>query len=571
MTTSIGRMQVDFVANVNGFIASVNRAQKSIENFAKRNQARIAEFVKTTEERLQKYQRGFQEAGEKMTKFVTLPLLALGVAAIKAADPTGAFAKEMKTLGVEALLVLEPLGKVLILLIRQAVPFIRVALGFVRALTEKFAELNPVVQAIVVGTLALVAAIGPLSIVVGGFISILLIFLPLVAGFFTTLLGIIPKIIPGIMALSTAIPVLVGLGALLITATVGVIALYGAVRHLYDNWDAARFIWAEFVYDIETGVAAIKYRFTQMVDTVVAQLARLVPKIPNGVLDVFAGMAGPGGTQAVAMIKGMKELGDGVAEQVASYSNYAEELDSIHRRFEKSKAQIQEDFKNNGPGRGFTEILKDDFEATSDAISELIGRMREWAKLSPEAAAEWERLAEAAKNAKKKTEDALKDTFGGKVRDEIKGFAKQAGSSFADLALEGENSFKQLAKAFERMLFEMFATQLLFQPLFDAIGNFAGPIANRAAGAPTGGGAGAVRGVSASSLQAFNATGGNGVTVNVIDQRSSAGDVQVSERSGSGGRTIDVVVRDSVKKLIRSGDLDRDMRLAYGSSRTGRV
>lgn len=169
------------------------------------------------------------------------------------------------------------------------------------------------------------------------------------------------------------------------------------------------------------------------------------------------------------------------------------------------------------------------------------------------------------------TEDAMKDTFGGEVRDKIKGFASNIGDTFADLALDGKASFEDLAKSFTKMLTSMFATKLLFEPLLGMIGTSVGGWVNT----QTGGGANPMP---PSSFIGPPATAGGlsmgmvgGVTVNVIDRRSGGSPVEVSERNGADGRTIDVLIKDSVKKLLRTGELDKDMRVAYGATRTGRV
>lgn len=163
-------------------------------------------------------------------------------------------------------------------------------------------------------------------------------------------------------------------------------------------------------------------------------------------------------------------------------------------------------------------------------------------------------------------EDTLKGTFGGEVRDAIRGFSANVGDAFADLALEGKASFEDLARSFSRMLTSMFATKLLFEPLLGFIGQGIGQAVN--AGGAAAGGSQFVGPVQP-SMSGMAMAGG--VTVNVIDQRSGGSPVEVQDRTGPNGRTIDLVIKDSVKKLLRSGELDRDMRIAYGAGRSGRV
>lgn len=64
--------------------------------------------------------------------------------------------------------------------------------------------------------------------------------------------------------------------------------------------------------------------------------------------------------------------------------------------------------------------------------------------------------------------------------------------------------------------------------------------------------------------------GGGGVTVIVNDQRSSSGaePVGVQESKGPDGqRMIQILVRDEVRRAIRSGDLDKDMGQSFGNRR----
>lgn len=64
--------------------------------------------------------------------------------------------------------------------------------------------------------------------------------------------------------------------------------------------------------------------------------------------------------------------------------------------------------------------------------------------------------------------------------------------------------------------------------------------------------------------------GGGNVTVVVNDQRSSDNSKPVEVSQGTapdGSRTIQLLVRDEVRRAIRSGDIDRDMATSYGNSR----
>lgn len=62
--------------------------------------------------------------------------------------------------------------------------------------------------------------------------------------------------------------------------------------------------------------------------------------------------------------------------------------------------------------------------------------------------------------------------------------------------------------------------------------------------------------------------GGGDVVVQINDYRSGGEQAQVEESmTPDGRRMISVLIRDEVKRAIRSGDMDRDMQSAYGSTR----
>jgi phage-related minor tail protein len=67
--------------------------------------------------------------------------------------------------------------------------------------------------------------------------------------------------------------------------------------------------------------------------------------------------------------------------------------------------------------------------------------------------------------------------------------------------------------------------------------------------------------------------GGNdsGLSVVINDMRSNANSerVQTSEQRGPNGkRVLSVLIRDEMRRQIRSGDLDREMSGSYGNTRT---
>lgn len=210
------------------------------------------------------------------------------------------------------------------------------------------------------------------------------------------------------------------------------------------------------------------------------------------------------------------------------------------------------------------------------------------------------------------------EKFGDTMSDAIKGFSDDATRAFADFALDGKGSFEEVARAFERMLFETATKALIWQPLFNALGGWfggmfgshtsgqsagwQGPLQAGSAhgnvfdkGAPVAFANGGVVLSPVNFPMSGNRTGvmgekgpeaivpltrigkdlgiratGGGVTVNIIDQRGSGERPQVTESTGPDGRRmIQILIRDSVKTAFSEGSMDTLMGRMYGLRRAG--
>lgn len=200
------------------------------------------------------------------------------------------------------------------------------------------------------------------------------------------------------------------------------------------------------------------------------------------------------------------------------------------------------------------------------------------------------------------------------MKQSVQGFAADAGRSFADLVVDGKASFADLAKGWAKTLISMATQYLIFQPLFNALGQALGttvssagtninvPINKNAKGGlfdqhavvpfaeggvvtspqlfPLRGGRWGLRGEAGpeavlplerrGGILGVRASGGGGVVVNLIDQRSSGARPEVQERRGPDGRTeITVWLRDEVRRMVGDGALDRTMGAVYGLRRVG--
>jgi len=222
-----------------------------------------------------------------------------------------------------------------------------------------------------------------------------------------------------------------------------------------------------------------------------------------------------------------------------------------------------------------------------------------------------ELLASQWTKALDKIQKKTEETFGDKLKNSIEDFSSNMGDAFADMVVDGEASFEQLAKSFGKMLVSMFAQQMAFQPLMSGIG--------AAIGTPFGAGSGntttpatgkALGGAFArgQELHAFARGGvvgrrtyfgmrhgigmmgeagpeaimplervggklginaaGAGTTVIVENHTGMPADIEQSR--GPNGRQLTRVVIGLVKRAVTAGDLDKEMRQNFGLVRQPR-
>lgn len=209
--------------------------------------------------------------------------------------------------------------------------------------------------------------------------------------------------------------------------------------------------------------------------------------------------------------------------------------------------------------------------------------------------------------------------FGEEGGTAIKGWGQQVSDVFAYVAVDGKGEFDQLAKAWEKTLVSMSAQKFLFGPAFDSLGSgfsrFFGELGSSAGAGgaqldPAGpvnlnahgnvyADAGvrklasgevltqptyyprlsALAGEAGPELHTFYPLKRIGqdlgikgtaspVLVQVIDQRSSGARPEVSQQTGSDGRsTIKVLLRDEVKAMHADGSLDKALRDNFGLKR----
>jgi len=146
----IGSIRIDLVANTAEFLRSMDNAEK-----------RLRRWGRSAAEAVDDADKAFSKFGAKLTAKVTAPIVALGIAAYRAADPTKKLSNEMETFGRRATQALRPLGNVIADLLDQARPTINRGIGVVNALTESFERLDPETQRLAISIAGVAAAIGP--------------------------------------------------------------------------------------------------------------------------------------------------------------------------------------------------------------------------------------------------------------------------------------------------------------------------------------------------------------------------------------------------------------------------
>lgn len=225
-------------------------------------------------------------------------------------------------------------------------------------------------------------------------------------------------------------------------------------------------------------------------------------------------------------------------------------------------------------------------------------------------------IGTAVTNAGEDAKEVLSDletrlaAFGEEGQKAIEALAGRVSDAFAEMLIDGKNTFGELARSFAKMMVSMALQAMIFKPLFDALGaNFGTwfgatpatkPDARAHGGAfdrgrvlpfasggvvsaptlfPMARGVGLMGEAGPEAIMPLarirgelgvRAGGGGGVQVNIIDQRQGGSPVSVRERAGVGGqRTIDVIIRDAVRGLLADGSLDSQMGTSYGLQRRG--
>lgn len=243
-------------------------------------------------------------------------------------------------------------------------------------------------------------------------------------------------------------------------------------------------------------------------------------------------------------------------------------------------------------------------------LGRLLGELKEIAELRLSGAIDADEVGRRVADINKKLQGlkTVGQSLGQALSKAIERFGQDASRTFADFVVDGKANLEDLAKSWLKTLVQITAQQAIFEPIAGYIG---GALTGKADATKTQGakalgavidGQGVTRfaaGGVVSRPTLFRAANGVGlmgeagpeaimpleriggklgvnarqpaVAVQIIDQRGSGAQPEVSERRGPDGRrTITVLIRDEVRKMIGEGQFDRALGASYGLSRRAR-
>lgn len=593
MSEPLGAVRIDFLANLAEFTRSIDFADKRNKKFG-------ADAAKTFDA----LGKSARRLGTEMSLFVTAPIVGLAAAAVKAADPTGQLGKRLKTLGEEAQLALKPLGEELIKAFDRLEPMLREVVGAVAGLAEGFSMLPEPVKLATLGLTGALAVIGPLALGVASLSAAL-------------------------KGLSVSFLALQSSGALQLLGRAGAAGLVGAGT----GWGLDALLSQPTYYAADGTPMGSGWQvlLNRPIGPSRPNLAGLGDSVATtGAAALQAGSYTALQQQARELRLSVRPL-EVLARRMSELDDLISALEGTgeDRRVDFRRVSLPDDVIEDLRKTWTLELdpgAKDrkEAEARAKAISfeafperRIESERREIALLLQGGFIDAETAQQRLKqldNELLNLNKSLKETFGDKMQKQIAGFATSAADSFTNFVFEGTAALDDLVEAWGRALTQMAVQTLIFQPLFDSLGKGIGglfggtdggsstpPVTDKKAHGgvygprgpipfarggvvrrptlfPFARGIGLMGEAGPEAILPLTRVGkdlgvkasGGGVTINIIDQRSSGAPVETRETtSADGRRVIEVTVRDAVRRLIGSGQLDRLMGQTYGVRRRG--
>ncbi|MCM3090203.1 MULTISPECIES: phage tail tape measure protein [unclassified Cytobacillus] len=277
------------------------------------------------------------------------------------------FGTKWKQFTREALISLEPLGKVLLDFAMVVLPYVSDAISFV---ANAFGSMDPVMQAIVVGIGMIAAAIGPFLTVLGAMIP----HITTALNWFTKLKAIFPLIRTAMMAL---------------TGPVGIIsAIVVALAFLiYQNWDDiskwTKEKWGQLKTFLSNFWDATKLVFEKTVQFITDFVKKSWEATKKKTEEIYKGIK----NFFVNTWNSMKDAAQNTAENIRSYisSKWQSIKDKTTSIYDSIKSKIQNTLTSaynlvKDKAQAIWQAMKDRFYALKDVVQEGMNRVKETAQ-----------------------------------------------------------------------------------------------------------------------------------------------------------------------------------------------
>lgn len=601
-------------------------------------------------------------AATKMVQAIrdgALALDELGVAFQTSGADLRQFADNNKTLGERwgefvnnVALSAQPLGTVLIDLLNDAQPVIQAVMDHLARMAAAFRALDPATKRIVVIGAAALALVGPITSLVGGLvgsIGTLVGGLGKTASVVGTIAGFLPTILAGIAAIGTAV------------------LAFEFGRWLYERFAVVQKGAAYLIAFLQTGWVQIKAGFQSMTAVIVWAWEHAIYKAKGAfgewlqdtadgleaigsILPESLDVLTPAAAKIKALVAGTVQPRSIVDRLVEIKEGTDKEMGEVAEILRVTLEQIDREFADpDRPTRSFWQLLADDagvavdtvkglMDPMVDKIRDAMGRARDvlmGVKVEADDATgaiegigqSGNQMAQAVTGAGTRGKYAIQDlrnqvrgltvdlqkAFEDDLTRTVQSWGKRAADTFADLAVSGKASFRDLAQSAIKELVSIFSQRFVFGPLANVLSGafstfaqglggsvpqpgqpgFVGPIQAAAHGGVrrfaqgdvlrsprtfpmTEGTLGMAGEAGPEAFFPLTRRGGNlgltgtapEVTIQVIDQRGRGAPITTRETSGPDGtRQVQIMVEDAVDRGLGRGRFDKTMGRRFGAPR----
>jgi hypothetical protein len=468
-----------------------------------------------------------QRIGANMTRGITYPLVGLMVPLLAASGALPVLREELKKVSAELKDALNPMMERLIANLRPLIHSIA-------ELARAFGQLNPALQDSIVKIGIFLAALGPTLSILGRLTKVI----SAVTAGARTVATVLANIGVSIGTVTATTSGLVGLG-LAIAGIVTAFANWGQIPGLIGG--AARGV-RDFVRDVQQSFDAAFFKTLDDARAAIDKLLHPEQKPSN----IFSRMGGAD-VGASEFTKYLQENMVTPAEQAAK--DVRAKMAEMARFFWAAWDLM---FPRRGKGKQYelipdpkldplSKYVKGVVDVSTKEMDEYVKTMNEaWAGLGKKPPIDWENM-----QFDKILTDA--EVFSRDIKDAMTGWIDEASSAIVDFCMGVEDAFKNMVNSILRELARIGVRAMIVEPLARSIfGEAAVP--RQTTPLPQGYGQ------------------GQGVTVNLHNY--SGADVSVTPKTTSGGgKALDIVVGQRVRKGVLTGEWDGAFGSAYGMRR----